>query len=64
VRLDELFQAFGVLLVPAPAFSQERRGVVTGMIVQNHSQVTVEVGSVRLEFERGAIGGDSVIEPA
>ena len=44
-----LFEWFGVLLIPAPAFLMDRRGVVTGMKDTGINEVTVHIGRIRLE---------------
>ena len=64
MRSDVLLERFGVPGVPAPAFFQDRPRVVTGMIVQDPDEITVDVGGVRLELECRAIGGDRLIELA
>jgi hypothetical protein len=53
-----LLERLGVLSVQR-AFFLRRPGVVTGMIVQSENQVTMNMGSIRLEAKRGAIGGES-----
>ena len=62
VRLNELPERFGMLLVPAAQFLMDHPGVVAGMKLEGEDQIAVRRGVIGLEPNRLAIASDRLVQ--